>query len=54
MRAIYFLLRRKLLKMASCINIIETFLALPVIPELKITDQGLFDVKRFQHISVEA
>ncbi|MBA2874832.1 adenine deaminase [Thermaerobacillus caldiproteolyticus] len=30
------------------------FLALPVIPELKITDKGLFDVKVFQHISVEA
>jgi adenine deaminase len=31
-----------------------SFLALPVIPELKITDCGLFDVKRFQHIPVEA
>lgn len=31
-----------------------SFLALPVIPELKITDLGLFDVKTFQHIEVEA
>lgn len=31
-----------------------SFLALPVIPELKMTDRGLFDVKRFQHIPVEA
>lgn len=30
------------------------FLALPVIPELKLTDVGLFDVKTFQHIDVEA
>lgn len=30
------------------------FLALPVIPEFKLTDQGLFDVKSFQFISVEA
>ncbi|EZP78718.1 adenine deaminase [Parageobacillus genomosp. 1] len=31
-----------------------SFLVWPVIPELKMTDRGLFDVKRFQHISVEA
>jgi adenine deaminase len=31
-----------------------SFLALPVIPELKMTDQGLFNVSTFQHISVEA
>jgi adenine deaminase len=31
-----------------------SFLALPVIPELKITDQGLFDVKKLRHIPVEA
>jgi adenine deaminase len=31
-----------------------SFLTLPVIPSLKITDLGLFDVKSFQHISVEA
>ncbi|SHF92492.1 adenine deaminase [Ornithinibacillus halophilus] len=30
-----------------------SFLALPVIPELKLTDQGLFDVKQFKHISIE-
>ncbi|WP_027410408.1 adenine deaminase [Anoxybacteroides tepidamans] len=30
------------------------FLALPVIPELKLTDQGLFDVKSFQLIPVQA
>ncbi|MBY0120511.1 adenine deaminase [Bacillus sp. S/N-304-OC-R1] len=30
-----------------------SFLALPVIPELKLTDIGLFDVKAFKHIGVE-
>ncbi len=30
-----------------------SFLALPVIPELKITDQGYFDVTRFEKIAVE-
>ncbi|MEL3959814.1 adenine deaminase [Lysinibacillus endophyticus] len=30
-----------------------SFLSLPVIPELKLTDTGLFDVKSFQHIPVE-
>lgn len=29
-----------------------SFLALPVIPELKITDKGLFDVSKFEFISV--
>jgi adenine deaminase len=29
------------------------FMALPVIPELKITDMGLFDVEQFCHVSVE-
>ncbi|PLS17434.1 adenine deaminase [Bacillus sp. M6-12] len=29
-----------------------SFLALPVIPELKLTDLGLFDVTRFTHISI--
>ena len=29
------------------------FLALPVIPEIKITDKGLFDVGAFKHIPVE-
>jgi adenine deaminase len=27
-----------------------SFLALPVIPELKLTDKGLFDVGRFEHV----
>ena len=30
------------------------FMALPVIPELKLTDKGLFDVTKFDFISVEA
>ncbi|MER2000313.1 MAG: adenine deaminase C-terminal domain-containing protein, partial [Lysinibacillus sp.] len=30
-----------------------SFLSLPVIPALKLTDTGLFDVEKFQHISVE-
>lgn len=29
-----------------------SFMALPVIPELKLTDQGLFDVSLFQHITL--
>lgn len=28
-----------------------SFMALPVIPELKLTDRGLFDVTRFEHVS---
>jgi len=31
-----------------------SFLCLPVIPNLKLTDSGLFDVKTFKHISVQA
>ncbi len=31
-----------------------SFLALPVIPELKLTDMGLFDVKRFDFTSINA
>ncbi|WP_409295663.1 adenine deaminase [Peribacillus sp. SCS-26] len=31
-----------------------SFLALPVIPALKLTDLGLFDVENFKHISVQA
>jgi adenine deaminase len=27
-----------------------SFMALPVIPELKITDRGLFDVGTFSHV----
>jgi adenine deaminase len=27
-----------------------SFLALPVIPELRITDRGLVDVNRFEHV----
>ncbi|WP_404449011.1 adenine deaminase [Sutcliffiella horikoshii] len=30
-----------------------SFLSLPVIPELKLTDTGLFDVTRFKHISIQ-
>ena len=30
------------------------FMSLPVIPEIKITDMGLFDVKKFEFISIEA
>jgi adenine deaminase len=29
-----------------------SFLALPVIPSIKLTDQGLFDVERFEHIDI--
>jgi len=29
-----------------------SFLALPVIPELKITDKGLFDASKFRHVPV--
>ncbi len=29
-----------------------SFLALPVIPELKLTDRGLFDVRRFEHVDL--
>lgn len=31
-----------------------SFLALPVIPSLKLTDTGLFDVNEFKHIDIEA
>jgi len=31
-----------------------SFLALPVIPELKLTDQGLVDVNRFEHVPLFA
>ncbi|MDT8298767.1 MAG: adenine deaminase C-terminal domain-containing protein, partial [Spirochaetaceae bacterium] len=31
-----------------------SFLALPVIPDLKLTARGLFDVKNFEFVSVEA
>lgn len=31
-----------------------SFLALPVIPEIKLTDMGLFDVTKFEFISIEA
>jgi adenine deaminase len=30
-----------------------SFLALPVIPELKLTDMGLFDVEQFRHIGLQ-
>lgn len=29
------------------------FLALPVIPALKLTDTGLFDVTQFKHVSIQ-
>jgi adenine deaminase len=29
-----------------------SFLALPVIPELKLTDRGLVDVQRFEHVDL--
>ncbi len=29
------------------------FMALPVIPEVKVTDMGLFDVERFRFMPVE-
>lgn len=29
------------------------FMALPVIPKIKMTDKGLFDVEQFKHISIE-
>ena len=29
------------------------FMALPVIPDVKMTDKGLFDVNEFKHISLE-
>lgn len=31
-----------------------SFLSLPVIPELKLTDKGLFQISTFTHISIEA
>jgi len=31
----------------------QSFMALPVIPELKLTDLGLFDVLKFKHIKIE-
>ena len=30
------------------------FMSLPVIPEIKLTDMGLFDVTRFDFIDIEA
>lgn len=42
------------LKVNEGVNAFMTlaFMALPVIPELKLTDKGLFDVVRFQHTSL--
>ncbi len=31
-----------------------TFMSLPVIPEIKLTDRGLFDYEKFKFISIEA
>lgn len=42
------------LKVNEGVNAFMTlaFMALPVIPELKITDKGLFDVVKFQHTTL--
>lgn len=42
------------LEISSNVNAFMTlaFMALPVIPELKITDQGLFDVVKFEHVDI--
>ncbi|HPX93309.1 MAG TPA: adenine deaminase [Bacillota bacterium] len=44
------------LKVSEAVEPIMTlcFMALPVIPELKLTDMGLFDVTKFDFISLEA
>ncbi|TYR79189.1 adenine deaminase [Priestia megaterium] len=44
------------LKINTTFNLLLTlsFLSLPVIPCLKLTDKGLFDVKQFKHIAVQA
>ena len=34
--------------------LILSFLALPVIPEIKITDKGLFDVEKFDFIKLNS
>ena len=46
---------RKELKISDDVSPFMTlsFMALPVIPELKLTDMGLFDVNGFRHVSVE-
>jgi len=31
-----------------------SFMALPVIPELKITDRGLFSISKFEHVPLFA
>ncbi|MFO1444978.1 adenine deaminase [Bacillus sp. Bva_UNVM-123] len=51
-------LLNKALKMIGCTMkfnpfVTLSFLALPVIPELKLTDIGLFNVKQFKHIGIE-
>lgn len=53
---------KKLREAASSLGVSESFnpfltlsfLSLPVIPDLKLTDTGLFDVRAFKHISVSA
>ena len=34
--------------------LVLAFLSLPVIPDIKCTDMGLFDVRNFKIISIEA
>lgn len=52
---------KKMMKTARRLGVSEgvdpfmnlSFLALPVIPDIKITDKGLFDVRNFEFISIE-
>jgi adenine deaminase len=51
-------MKDRIIKMGLSTDIIDpfialAFLALPVIPKLKLTDRGLFDVENFKIISVE-
>lgn len=53
----YQALTQKILELGCTFNspfMTLSFMALPVIPELKITDQGLFDVNQFQYTSLFA
>ncbi|MFD2923373.1 adenine deaminase [Halobacillus naozhouensis] len=60
----YHTVNRDLIKLKQALSALEfagefdpfltlSFLTLPVIPSLKLTDLGLFDVETFQHIQVE-
>ncbi len=49
-------LHRKLGKIETCVKnpfMLLSFLALPVIPRLKITDKGLVDVEKFELVSIQ-